>query len=501
MQVNEYKKKLHDKWISLTIKKKIGVFTGVVFLIISLSVIFDVWVVEFSLNDFRKILEENAKSSDFVDAIEAESHWFEIYIKNPNEENRIEMESAFEGTKRSVARLNYDYTSMSNIRYAKTWSIKNGYENYIQQRDYVLTMGEENQDYIGELYKVYDMQDYLQDYARSLMRFTLEDGNDVYTQKVKSLRRVPIVVLAIGVMLFGAMVSLAQVMNKTLILPIMNLVRASKKIASNDFFIEDVAIENQDEMGELVKAFNKMKYATGEYITALEERRKTLDLLHTEELEKIEVEKLLETTNLELLKNQLNPHFLFNTLNVIAGMAKLEDAKTTEKMIKALSTIFRYNLKTPQNEVAIGQELQVVKDYMYLQQMRFGSRISYTIDCKVDIDLVMVPTFSFQPLVENAIIHGVSKKEEGGRVCIRIWMEGENVIISVADTGVGMTEEELENLKTACMYGVTGKVGIGLGNIYKRVHGIYCGGQVEIFSKKNAGTVVKLVIPQKKKGE
>jgi len=169
-----------------------------------------------------------------------------------------------------------------------------------------------------------------------------------------------------------------------------------------------------------------------------------------------------------------------------------------QKMIKALSTIFRYNLKTQQNEVVLARELQVVKDYMYLQQMRFGSRISYSIECKVDMDTVMVPTFAFQPLVENAIIHGLSKKEEGGKVCIRIWMQDQNVIITVADTGVGMSEVDLINLRNALKQGATEKFGIGLGNIYKRVQKMYPNGEVQVFSKKNAGMVVKLIIPQAK---
>ncbi|MFA9379009.1 MAG: sensor histidine kinase [Lachnotalea sp.] len=496
MGINTCKKKLHAKWISLTIKKKIEVFTGVVFLIIFVSVMFDIWILNYSLNDFKMILEENSQSSDFMDAIEAESSCFKAYIKNPSEENQIQMEIAFDLTSRAVLKLPYDYTSMNVKRYAKTWSIRNNYETYVKKRDYVLAINDENQAYINELYKVYDMQEYLQDYARILMRYTLEEGNDVYLGKVQNLRRVPPIVLVVGILLVSTMISLASIMNKTLILPIMTLVRASKKIASNDFFVEDITVENQDEMGELVKAFNKMKYATGQYITALEEKRKMLDLLHKEELEKIEVEKHLETTNLELLKSQINPHFLFNTLNVIAGMAKLEDAATTEKMIKALSTIFRYNLKTPETEVVLAQELQVVKDYMFLQQMRFGNRISFDIDCKVDVNTVMVPTFSFQPLVENSIIHGLSKKEEGGKVSIRIRMKSKNILITIADSGIGMSEEVLAELRHALKQGNTAKTGIGLGNIYKRVHGMYVDGEVEIFSKNNIGTVVRIKIPQ-----
>lgn len=123
---------------------------------------------------------------------------------------------------------------------------------------------------------------------------------------------------------------------------------------------------------------------------------------------------------LNLLKNQINPHFLFNTLNIIAGMANLEGAQTTEEMIRALGSLFRYNLKTPEEKVYLEQELKVISDYMFLQKMRFGDRITYQIDCQTDAEAVMIPTFTFQPLVENAIIHGLVSKEEGGRILIRI---------------------------------------------------------------------------------
>lgn len=85
---------------------------------------------------------------------------------------------------------------------------------------------------------------------------------------------------------------------------------------------------------------------------------------------------------------------MFNTLNVISGMARLEEAQTTEKMILALSSLFRYNLKTPEQFVLLAKELNVAADYMYLQQMRFGERIRYELDCKARQELVMVPALS-----------------------------------------------------------------------------------------------------------
>ena len=211
--------------------------------------------------------------------------------------------------------------------------------------------------------------------------------------------------------------------------------------------------------------------------------------MHEEELEKLETEKRLEMTKLELLKSQINPHFLFNTLNVIGGMASLEEAETTEKMIRALSALFRYNLKNQDTEVCLSQELKIMEDYMYLQQMRFGDRITYRKDCSVDADKVIVPAFTFQPLVEN-----------GGTVRVHIWQKDGFTFITIGDNGLGMDEAALMHLRGE-LEKEDGKTGIGLGNIFRRIRAMYQDGNVEIYSKKDVGTVVKIQIRHKEVGE
>ncbi len=494
------KKRIKLWWQELTIQKKIAVFTGMVCLTILLSVVFNVWVVRFSLVDFNGILQDNAKCSELIQALEKESTLFESYMRNPDAEKKEELDRAMKRTKNAVYDLPFQYRKVGELRYAKTWSIRSSYEVYCTKRDAILSMEDNVTDYVSRLYEVYDMQKYLGQYAGILMNCTIEEGDISYQKKVPTLVGVPMVVIFAGLLLLFGIAEMASLMKETIMSPIFKLVRASQKIAANDFFIEDVKVDNKDELGELVHAFNKMKYATGEYIQALEEKRKTLDLLHEEELEKLETEKRLEMTKLELLKSQINPHFLFNTLNVIGGMACLEEAATTEKMIRALSALFRYNLKNQETEVCLSQELKIVEDYMYLQQMRFGERISYQKICRVDADKVIVPAFTFQPLVENAIIHGLSKKEEGGTVRIHIWQQGEFIFITIGDDGLGMDDELLMHLRRE-LAKEDGKTGIGLGNIYRRIHAMYQDGNVEVYSRKDAGTVIKIQIRHKEVGE
>ena len=494
MKLIDWKQKWKDKWLLLTIKKKLRFVVAMVFLIMFLSFLFNVWVVNFSINDFGMILEDNARNSEFMDAIETEINCFSEYIKSPSEEKRVELERVCNQTYYALLRLPYNYKIIGEYRYAKTWSIRNSYEVYKEKRDYVLNISEENLDYIKELYNVYNMQGFQISYAKTLMTYTLKEGTLVYNQKVPYLKGVPIIFLIFSTFLVLCFGRLGRLMSKSIISPIVELVYVTKKIAASDFEVEDVKVENRDEMGDLVKAFNKMKKETSQYIRTLEEKRKIVDLLHKEEMEKIEVEKQLEIAKFDLLKNQIQPHFLFNTLNIISGMARLEDAKTTDKMIKAMSAIFRYNLKTPEIEVTLEQELRVIKEYMYLQQMRFGSRIQYQMECLANAEAVYVPTFSIQPLIENAIIHGLSKKEEGGKIYIRIWSRQQEQVISIADTGMGMPSERLEQIRKSLIEDKDQQNNIGLRNINKRMQAMYPTSKVEIYSKENVGTVVQLII-------
>lgn len=484
------------QWQSLAIKQKLMAFTGAVFLIIVMTCLLDAWVVKFSLVDFYRILEENSRNSALVQALEEEKASFEAYVKNPDTEKKAQLDEIINETLKAVENLPMNYDTMGKSLYAKTWSVQNSYEVYKEKRDQILSYEEDNPDYIRTLYEVYDMQVYLLDYAQNLMTEGVERGNAAYHEKYPWMLGVPIIIIVLTLLFLYGIIKLSEMMNQSIIRPVIDLADASRKIASNEFFIPDVEVETQDEMGELVHAFNKMKYATGQYIQTLEEKRIALDKLYEKEVERLEMEKRLETAKMELLQGQINPHFLFNTLNVIGGMANLEEAEITEKMIKTLSDLFRYTLKNDQPVVPLTRELKVIEDYMYLQHMRFGARISYKISCEVDAEKIMVPTFTFQPLVENAIIHGLSPKVEGGKIKIRIWERKGIRTMMVADNGIGMPEATLCKLREEISKNEGRDMGIGFANVSRRMKAMYPEAKIEIFSKEHRGTVIKIQIEE-----
>ena len=489
---------LRNIWLTISIKKKIGIFAAMVILIMALSATFSICIMNFSLGGFNTILNDNSRCHDFQEALDLEIESFADYIRDATPDTRDQYVLSCVRTERCLRSLPFDYARIGTERYARTWSILNGYETYQAYRDELAETQVRESDFVERLYRVYKMQEYLQTYARRLVQVTLKEGNDSYQEKVPVFYNMPYLILAISAVFMGFVMFLTKILSNALVSPAVLLAQCARKIAKNDFTGEDPSVENRDEMGELVRAFNKMKRSTKGYIDTLKENHRMSELLHREEIERVEMEKQLSGARLELLKSQINPNFLFNTLNMSACMAKLEEAVTTERMISSMSSLFRYNLKTSEQIVTLARELKVVQDYMYIQQMRFGSRILYSCDLKVDAEQAMIPAFTLQPVVENAMVHGLSKKEQGGRVHVRIWEQGNRLVISVADTGLGMSEERLAEVTEAMKERRTSRIGIGLGNIYKRIHMMYKQGEFRIASIEGRGTVIQMFIPQEK---
>ncbi len=494
---------LRKLWMTISIKRKIGIFAAMVILIVALSASFNIWITKVSLGSFGQILNDNSRCHDFQEALDLEIKAFEQYIRNYGEENRSIYQVACVRTERCLWSLPSDAEKMGIERSARTWSVKNAYENYKIYRDDVAGRTKTGREFVDELYRVYSMQDYLQEYTRRLVQVTLTEGNGRYQKAAAFFGSIPYLILLFSVGLTIMALQITRIFSSTIAKPILTLADSARKIGANEFDQPDLEVENRDEIGELVIAFNKMKHSTKGYIDTLKENNEMQELLHKEELERSEMEKQLGSARLELLKSQINPHFLFNTLNMIACTAKLEDAADTEKMILSLGNLFRYNLKTREQTVTLDRELKIVEDYMYLQKMRFGSRIRYSLDLETDAENAIIPSLSLQPIVENAVVHGLSKKEKGGILHIRIWKTGEILVLSVADTGLGMSKERCEEVSAAMKERRTAKIGIGLGNIYKRVHMMYEKGDLKICSREGRGTVIRLLIPQReeKRGE
>ena len=484
-------------WHEFSLKRKLYVVMVSVTLFMAVAILINVKVSYVFIDDVRQLMDDNLSSYKFQESFGNEVEAFTELVRDWSTENERNYREACEETQRNLDALPYNYHQIGEDRYAITWNIMNGYEVYSRQREKTVSLKVSDADYIAELYKTYRMQDYLKSYANRLTKEVLNGGNDYYQNRVYLLKQMPYILTLISVAALGVLFLLLRAMMGRIIRVVLALAAVSAGIEKNDFSVPDVEWQGSDEIGQLVSAFNKMKHATQDYVYTLEEKRVIEERLHEQELEKANLEQRFSLAQLQLIKSQLNPHFLFNTLNMITRMSQMEEAPVTEEMLVAMSNLLRYSLRTTAAFTPLNQELKVVEDYMYIQKKRFGERVQWETRCSIETDLIEIPVFLIQPLVENAIVHGISSKENGGSICIDIGLKDDLLQITVEDNGIGMSEERLAEIREAIQSRGKG-LGIGLGNIHRRLAAYYECGEVIVDSRLNEGTTVRMIFGERK---
>ena len=278
------------------------------------------------------------------------------------------------------------------------------------------------------------------------------------------------------------------------------LVNASEKVVKGDFIYREGEMTNIYELDILSKAFSKMINHISKYIESLREKAELEKKLQDEKMKLLSYEKDLKVSQLKILQAQINPHFLFNTLNCISQTAIKENANKTESLIRAVAGILRYSLSMMDRDATLEEELNIVKQYMYIQIRRYEDRFKFNLKINADLKKVIVPAMTLQPFVENAFIHGIEPKEEGGSINIEINEQGERCIVLIEDTGCGMDEDTLRKIITNSQdqQAVGHTTGLGIRSVVQRLKLMYNEDDIfSIESKKGFGTRVYLKIPIK----
>ena len=199
----------------------------------------------------------------------------------------------------------------------------------------------------------------------------------------------------------------------------------------------------------------------------------------------------------DTLQSQINPHFLYNTLDIIVWMIENEKKTDAVRVVTALARFFRISLSRGKSIITVKDELEHVRNYLMIQQMRFKNKFTYKIDADEDVLELASLKLMLQPMVENAIYHGVEFMDGDGVIQIRVWREGDDLYLRVRDNGLGMTKEQVENLfKDSGHVPSRRGSGIGVRNVNERVH-LYFGDAygLRIESEPDEGTDVIIHLP------
>lgn len=220
-------------------------------------------------------------------------------------------------------------------------------------------------------------------------------------------------------------------------------------------------------------------------------------------LEQVKKEQIrIRKAEFELLQAQINPHFLYNTLDTIIWLAESDEQKQVVHMVESLSDFFRTSLNQGKDIISIKEEIQHVRSYLEIQQMRYQDILEYEIDVPEEFYQNTIPKITVQPLVENALYHGIKNKRGKGKITVRGYREDSFFILEVRDNGIGMQTERLVQVRNALLYKQLAESKVyGLYNVNERIR-LNCGEEygLRLSSTYQEGTTVKILLPDADSG-
>lgn len=273
----------------------------------------------------------------------------------------------------------------------------------------------------------------------------------------------------------------------------MNLLRLQMSRVARGNYTMVEPIEGNDEIGELFQELEQMMKDIQRLMADVVNEQVQKEKLHTRQKE----------VEFKMLASQINPHFLYNTLETIRMKAMVNKQPEIAELVKMLAKTMRYNIQVTDRLVPLRSELQMVKYYLRIQEYRFGDRIVSQVEINPDVDMnALVLPLLIQPFVENAFVHGLEERDSDGRLNIHIGMKGEDIQISIIDNGEGMDYYELGRLRQSLHQEDIDRTHIGIGNVNQRIRILY--GEkygIQVYSREKMGTRVVINIPYRLEGD
>ena len=298
------------------------------------------------------------------------------------------------------------------------------------------------------------------------------------------------------IIVVGGMLLLIQAI-RNMFVPLSNMAETAQLVGQGNFHVKMHDTDAQDELGTVTRAFNTMVENLDLYMARTKAgMEKEQQMMERELL----MENHLKEAQLKYLQSQINPHFLFNSLNAGAQLAMMEDAEQTGIFVEKMADFFRYNVKKGQEDATLGEELEAVDNYIYILNVRFAGDIHFSKEVDESLENVRMPSMILQPIVENAVNHGIRDIEWEGKIHLTVTGDADYIRISVKDNGKGMTQEQIEGVLSGNREHRNEEgdsTGIGMNNVISRLELYYEeSGLMEINSEgEGKGTETVIYIP------
>ncbi|XEC93379.1 sensor histidine kinase [Paenibacillus tarimensis] len=335
------------------------------------------------------------------------------------------------------------------------------------------------------------ISDYISETALTLIDKELNAYETFYRNiiyqsgELKKLGLWMLALISIALLLFAYWFSLS------ITRPIKKLTFAAREL-SRGRFDQAIRIRTNDEISFLAMTFDRMRVNINNLISEIQNKAQLEGELQESKL-------LLRESQLKSLQSQINPHFLFNTLDTVSKKAYLEGAEETSDLIADVAGLLRYNLKRLDRSVTLREELDMLLKYIDIQRARFTERLQFRYDVDERLLETRLPGMTMQPIIENAVIHAVEPFEDGGLIEVRVYGDEDRVIVEIEDQGDGIAEDKVAHILEGSEQGNTAghSTGIGFSNVVRRLRLFF--GREDVFhieSSPGKGTKVILRLPK-----
>ncbi|MDO5294498.1 MAG: histidine kinase [bacterium] len=428
----------------------------------------------------------------------------EIKNKSVKEKSTV-LENRFKEISESIENLKVDTSSVEiTLRLRVVQYLQIRFESNVQQLLWLIEHDSEKNGTVSdtatydEIYvKVADIAERADTYIKEMISISVEENKEFLLEnkeKNKKMQQFLIGVMVGATILVIILCSRFALYFSKLIYQIMEI---TNRIAKGKKEKRIEAFDGPEEFQTIITSFNQLIETMDDLRLKAEEKAQLELKVAEDEIEKIRMRELLKEAKLQGLQFQIQPHFLFNTLNVISMLAIVEDNMKVYDLIMALSKFMRHSLKKTSELVRLEEELDMVVQYLYILKARKGEKLEYTVINKVEEE-VHVPIFVLQPIVENAFCHGLEKKIEQGRIIIRTKMKGNILVLSVYNNGIPISREMLEKLRSEVSLkgsAMEKEAQIGITNVSNRLNIIFDGRvRYLIHSNERRGTLFTIQI-------
>jgi len=476
-----------------SIKCRLIFYTVTVFMVIYGIAIFTNYNFSNFLNEYDSIYINNTTLNSFYENIDLATE----NIKNfcyTRDENDYSKYTIFASNARN--NINYLIRTASNKHiYWEYKVLSNMLDTFTESAEAAAkyTRLKDRKNAFVEYEKILKTNDLI---SRSIIKYfdvlneDMDERREGLYNKWFDLRRLTVIILA-AVLIFGGIFTALFI--RSINRPINQLVGSVNKVMDNDYDVPVIKGGGR-EIGILLSAFNKMASSIGFYMKEMQEKANLQEQLYKKENENLKMKDVLREAELKALQSQMNPHFLFNTMALITNTAYIEGAEQTCELLEATTELLRYNVDKCNKISDFKSEVKSIENILYIYRKRFGDRIEFEMSIDEGLPNVNMPALIFQPIIENAVKHGIGDIVNGGKIKIRAKIAGDFINVKIEDNGSGMDSERIECILSGEKQ-EEGE-GIGLLNVKTRLEMFF--GTKRLFnieSSLGCGTVVSINIP------